>query len=166
MFTRSTLPTLTTIVMLAFGSHAGAETLDPNVAPPGTMVRQTKSLSSSYALRSDFTSLRSVARDSIEPCQPTLAALRAEPAWPDSSASSAARAGGRLTFHRAPDDVRAGTSSASITLGRLNLNEPRSNAALGGTTLADLDRELAQLRDSVNRVRLVPQVSLGMRVKF
>jgi hypothetical protein len=86
--------------------------------------------------------------------------------WPDSAASSAARAGGRLTFHRAPDDVRAGTSSASITLGKLNLNEPRSNAALGGTSLADLDRELAQLRDSVNRVRLVPQVSLGMRVKF
>ena len=166
MFTRSTLPTLATIVLLAFASPAGAETLDPNASLPGSMVRQHKSLSSSYALRSDFTSLRSVARDSIEPWQPTLAALRAEPVWPDSAASSAARAGGRLTFHRAPDDVRAGTSSASITLGRLNLNEPRSNPALGGTAQADLDRELAQLRDSINRVRLVPQVSLGMRVKF
>jgi hypothetical protein len=166
MFTRSTLPTLATIVLLAFGSRAGAETLDPNATPPGATVHQTKSLSSSYALRSDLTSLRSVTRDAIEPWRPTLAALRAETAWPDSAASSATRAGGRLTFHRAPDDVRAGTSSASITLGKLNLNEPRSNATLGGTTLADLDRELTQLRDSVNRVRVVPQVSLGMRVKF
>lgn len=167
MFTRSTLPTLATIVLLALASPAGAETLDPNASLPGSMVRQTKSLSSSYALRSDLTSLRSVvARDAIEPWQPTLTALRAEPAWPDNPASSATRAGGRLTFHRAPDDVRAGTSSALIALGRLNLNEPRSNPALGGTAQADLDRELAQLRDSINRVRLVPQVSLGMRVKF
>jgi len=37
---------------------------------------------------------------------------------------------------------------------------------LGGATQTDLDRELAQLRDSMNRVRPVPQVSLGMRVKF
>ena len=73
--------------------------------------------------------------------------------------------GGRLNFNPTPDDERAG-SSASITLGRLNLNEPRSGPALGATPQADLDRELAQLRDSVDRVRLVPQVSLGMRVKF
>ncbi|HEY6353345.1 MAG TPA: hypothetical protein VIY30_02550 [Burkholderiaceae bacterium] len=167
MFTRSTLPTLAAIVLLACGSRAGAEAFDPNARLPDLSVRQAKSLSSNYALRTDLVSLRSVGRDAIEPWQPASSALRAEPAAsrPDVPAGGAARAGGRLSFNRAPEDERAG-SSASITLGRLNLSEPRSGVALGATPQADLDRELAQLRDSVNRVRVVPQVSLGMRVKF
>ena len=167
MFTRSTLPTLTTIVMLAFGSHAGAETLDPNAAPSGTMVRQTKSLSSTYALRGDLTSLRSIGHDAIGPWQPSSSGLRPGlvALWPDSAASGATGARGKLSFDPRPDDERAG-SSATITLGRLNLNESRSGAAPGGLWQTDLDRELAQLRESVGRVRQVPQVSLGMRIKF
>jgi hypothetical protein len=160
MFTRSTLPTLAAIVLLAWGSCAAAEAFDPHAALPGGTVRQTKPLSSSYALRGDAPSLRSIGRDAIESWQPVSSAEPAA-AWPDNGATRASR----LSFQRAPDDERAG-STASITLGRLNLNEPRNGAALGGTPQADLDRELAQLRDSVNRVRLVPQVSLGMRVKF
>jgi hypothetical protein len=167
MFTRSTLATLVTLVLLACGSHARAEAFDPDAAPPGWTMHPTKSLSSSAALRGDLTSLRSVGRDAIEPWHSASGALRAQAAtaWPDSAASGATRTGGRLNFNATPDDERAG-SSASITLGRLNLNEPRSGMALGSTPQADLDRELAQLRDSVNRVRVVPQVSLGMRVKF
>ena len=166
MFTRSTLPTLAAVVLLAWGSCAGAEAFDPHVAQSGWMVRQTKPLSSSYALRSDAVSLRSVGRDTIERWRPTPGTSLVEQlaSRPDSAASSGSRAS-RLSFQRTPDDVRAGTSSASISLGRLNLNEPRS-AALGGVSQTDLDRELAQLRDSLGRVRPVPQVSLGMRVKF
>jgi hypothetical protein len=169
MFTRSTLPTLAAIASLACGASAGAEAFDPSAVLPGRPVRQNHSLSSSYALRGDSWSLRSLGRDTILPGLPYANSLRSEfgAPWLGNSALGASRAGSRLNFHRAPDDVRAGDSSASITLGRLNLNESRSPiAALGGMSQADLDRELAQLRESVNRVRLVPQVSLGMHVKF
>jgi hypothetical protein len=168
MFTRSTLPTLAAIAALACGSSAGAEAFDPSAALPGWMVRQTHSLSSIYALRGDFLSLRSLGRDAIEPGVPYASApsdLAAQ--GPSGSDLGATRAPGKLSFNRAPDDVRAGSSSASISLGRLNLNESRGGAAaLGGMSQVDLERELAQLRESVNRVRLVPQVSLGMHVKF
>ena len=167
MFTRSTLPTLAAVVLLAWGSCAGAEAFDPHAAPPGWMERQTKPLSSIYALRGDLTSLRSIGLDTISPLQPASGGLRTGLAasWPDSAASGASRESGRLSFHPRPDDERAG-SSASITLGRLNLNESRNGAAPGGVWPTDLDRELAQMRDNVSRVRLLPQVSLGMRVKF
>jgi hypothetical protein len=169
MFTRSTLPTLAAIASLACGASAGAEAFDPSAALPSWLVRQDHSLSSSYALRGDTWSLRSHGRVAIEPGLPYASSLRSELAapWPAGSVPGTTRAGDRLSFQRAPDDVRAGTSSASISLGRLNLSESRSpTAALGGMSQADLDRELTQLRESVNRVRLVPQVSLGMHVKF
>jgi hypothetical protein len=167
MFTRSTLPTLAAVVLLAWGSCAAAEAFDPHSALPGWTVRQTKPLSSIFALRGDSTSPRSIGQDAIAPWQPPSGGLRAGLAalWPDSAASGASRARGKLSFDPTPDDERAG-SSASITLGKLNLNESRSSAAPGGVWQTDLDRELAQLRDSVGRVRPVPQVSLGMRVKF
>jgi len=151
MFTRSTLPMLAVLVSLACGASAAAEAFDPLAARPGSPPSRTLSLSSSYALRG-------VAPDTIGPSS----ALRAQllSAGPD----TASRAG-RLSFDRSPDDERAGESSASISLGRLNLNEPRG-PAFGAASQSDLDRELSQLRDSVNRVRPVPQVSLGMRVKF
>ncbi len=57
-------------------------------------------------------------------------------------------------------------AAPSITLGRLNLNESRGGAAPGGVWQSDVERELTQLRETVGRVRQVPQVSLGMRVKF
>ncbi|HEU5296362.1 MAG TPA: hypothetical protein VFU71_16410 [Burkholderiaceae bacterium] len=91
-----------------------------------------------------------------------LRAVTAAP-WFDGSASQP-RPANRLNFDRAADDVRAG-SSALLTLGRLNLNESRG-PSLGGASQAELERELTQLRESINRVRAAPQVSLGMRVKF
>jgi len=169
MFTRSTLPTLAAIASLACGVSAGAEAFDSGALLPGWLGRQNHSLSSSHALRGDtWWSLRSLGRDAILPSLPHASSLRSEfgAPWLGSSARGAPRAAGRLSFEPAADDVRAG-SSASITLGRLNLSEPRSpTAALGGTLQADLDRELAQLRDGVNRVRLMPPVSLGMHIKF
>ena len=167
MFTRSTLPTLAAVVLLAWGSCAAAEAFDPHSALPGWMMRQTKPLSSNFALRGDLASPRSIAQDAIAPWQPPSGGMRAGLAalWPDSAASGATRARGQLSFDPRPDDERAG-SSASITLGKLNLNESRGGAAPGGVWQSDVERELTQLRDNVGRVRQVPQVSLGMRVKF
>ncbi|HSB99437.1 MAG TPA: hypothetical protein VLE45_05930 [Burkholderiaceae bacterium] len=164
MFTRSTLSLLAATVSLACGSRAGAEAFDPLAAPASWRIRQTDALSSSYVLRGDATSLRGIGRDTIGPWLPASSMLRSEPAA--YGLDDSPRAGGRLSFHRDADDDRAGTSSASISLGRLNLNEPRTGPALGVAPQADLDRELAALRDNVSRVRPVPQVSLGMRVKF
>jgi len=159
MFTRSTLPSLAALVLLASGSVAGAEAYDAHAAPTGWMTRPSHSLSSSYALRSG------IGRENIEPGLSSSSWLRAAVAapWLDPSANGL-RPASRLSFERVGDDVRAG-SSASITLGRLNLNESRG-PSLGGATQAELDRELAQLRESISRVRQAPQVSLGMHVKF
>jgi len=145
-------------VLLACGSVAGAEAFDPHVARTNWMSRHGQPLSSNYALRS-------IGRDSIQPGLQTTGLLRPVTAapWLDGSGSEP-RPANRLNFERANDDVRAG-SSASITLGRLNLNESRG-PSLGATSQAELERELTQLRESINRVRLAPQVSLGMRVKF
>jgi hypothetical protein len=52
------------------------------------------------------------------------------------------------------------------SIGRPSLSETHSGPNLGNASQADLDRELAQLRDGVARVRFVPQVSLGMSLKF
>jgi len=164
MFARSTLSILAAVVSLACGSSAGAEAFDPGAVVPMWRLQSRHTLSSSSpTLRSDITSLRSIGRDTIEPGWLATGLLRTElAAWGN---DGAARSTGRLSFDRSPDDERAGSSTALITLGKLNLGEPRG-AALGGATQTDLDRELAQLRDSMNRVRPVPQVSLGMRVKF
>jgi len=167
MFTRTTLPTLAAIVLLAWGSCAGAEAFDPHAAPPGWTMRQTHSLSSILARRGDLASPRSTGQDAIGAWQPPSSGLRVGVAalWPDSAASSASYTRGKLSFDPRPDDERAG-SSASITLGRLNPNESRSGTAPSGVWQSDVERELTQLRDGVGRVRQVPQVSLGMRVKF
>ena len=167
MFTRSTLPTLAAILLLVYGARAGAETFDPYTLLPGWMVGHAKSLSSSPALRGDFASLRSSGHDAIAPWQLPSGGLRPGRAalWPDGAASGATGARSRLSFDPRPDDERAG-SSASITLGRLNLNESRGGAAPGGVWQSDVEREFIQLREGIGRVRQVPQVSLGMRVKF
>jgi len=157
MFARSTLPTLAALVLLASGSVAGAEAFDPHATPSRWTITPTPSLSSRY-------SLRGVERDSFAPAALPISWLRsalAEP-WPEGSPSGLRPS--RLSFERASDDARAG-SSASLTLGRLNLAESRG-PALGGSTQADLERELAQVRESISRVRVAPQVSLGMHVKF
>jgi hypothetical protein len=168
MFTRSTLPTLVALVLLAWGSCAAAETFDPHAAQRSWIVAQIKPLSSGDAQRAEPSWSRGAGSDVIEREAPVSSVMRSGfvARWLDDAAAPTARASGKLSFQRGPDDDRAGSSSASISLGRLNLNEPRSGPALGSVSQADLDRELAQLRDSVNRVRVVPQVSLGMRVKF
>ena len=152
MFTRSTMPILVALVSLACGASAAAEAFDPLAARRGTVPSRTTSLSSSYALRG-------VGSDAITISPSSTLRAQLLSAWPE-----AAPHAGRFNLDRAADDERAG-SSASISLGRLNLSEPRG-PAFGAASQSDLDRELSQLRDSVNRVRLMPQVSLGMRVKF
>jgi hypothetical protein len=52
------------------------------------------------------------------------------------------------------------------SIGRPSLSETRRGPNLGDMSQADLDRELAQLRDGIARVRFMPQVSLGMSLKF
>jgi hypothetical protein len=52
------------------------------------------------------------------------------------------------------------------SIGRPSLSETHSGPNLGNVSQADLDKELAQLRDGIARVRLMPQVSLGMNLKF
>lgn len=52
------------------------------------------------------------------------------------------------------------------SIGRPTLSESHSGPNLGAVPQADLDKELAQLRDGVGRVRVVPQVSLGVNLPF
>lgn len=153
MFARSTLPVLAAIASLACGPSVGAETFHSVATPPSGALPAARSLSTSGTLR--------VADRSPMAAWPS-SALRTElPAWPDSGS----RASGKFSFDLESDGDRAG-SSASISLGRLNLNESRAGPQLGAPSQADLDRELTQLRESINRVRLVPPVWLGMRVRF
>ncbi|HET7527539.1 MAG TPA: hypothetical protein VFK10_16470 [Burkholderiaceae bacterium] len=166
MSARSTLSTLAALALLACGSATAGETFDSQPGLAGWIARLNKPLSLSQALRSDAPWLRSIGHDSIEPGLSAASVARAPFAAASLEGSDSLRPGTRLSFSRESDDVRAG-SSASISLGRLNLNETRGSPALGGApSQSDLDRELAQLRESINRVRLTPQVSLGMRVKF
>jgi len=166
LFTRLTLPSLAATVLLVWGPCAGAEAIDPHAAG-ASIGGQAKPLSSAFGPRVDLGSPRHLGHDPIGPWQPPSGGQRAGLAawWPDSAASGAAQARSRLSFDPRPEDERAG-SSASISLGRLNLNESRGGAVPGGAWQTDVDRDLAQLRDSVGRVRQVPQVSLGMHVKF
>jgi len=151
MFARSTLPVFAAIASLACGPSVGAETFHSLATPPSGALQATQALSTGGTLR--------IAGRNPMAAWPS-SALRTELlAWPDSGSR------GKFNFELASDDDRAG-SSASISLGRLNLNESRAGPQLGAPSQADLDRELTQLRDSINRVRLVPPVSLGMRVRF
>jgi hypothetical protein len=52
------------------------------------------------------------------------------------------------------------------SIGRTSLGETPGGPQLGIASQALLDQELAQLRDGVGRVRFMPQVSLGMNLKF
>src|SRR5262245_14983061 len=115
LFTRSTLPTLAAIVLLAWGPRAAGEALDQQAAAATPTARQTKPLS---APRVEAAPLRHVEQDGIAAWQPPSGGQRAGvAAWsPDSAASGATNSRGRLSFDARPDDERAG-SSASLTLG-------------------------------------------------
>jgi hypothetical protein len=52
------------------------------------------------------------------------------------------------------------------SIGRPSLSESHSGPNLGNVSQADLDKELAQLREGIARVRFVPQISLGMNLRF
>jgi hypothetical protein len=52
------------------------------------------------------------------------------------------------------------------SFGRPGLSESHSGPNLGNVSQADLDKELEQLREGVAGLRYVPQVSLGVNVRF
>jgi hypothetical protein len=52
------------------------------------------------------------------------------------------------------------------SFGRASLGEHTSGPSLAAVSQTALDQELAQLRDGVGRVRFIPQVSLGMSLRF
>lgn len=50
--------------------------------------------------------------------------------------------------------------------GRASLSDTPAGPSLAAVSQTALDAELAQLRDGIGRVRFMPQVSLGMSLKF
>ena len=52
------------------------------------------------------------------------------------------------------------------SFGRASLSDTPSGPTLAATSQTALDHELAQLRDGIGRVRFMPQVSLGMSLRF
>ena len=52
------------------------------------------------------------------------------------------------------------------SFGRANLSDTPSGPSLAAVSQSALDHELAQLRDGIGRVRFMPQVSLGMSLRF
>lgn len=52
------------------------------------------------------------------------------------------------------------------SFGKVSLSEPRNGPLLGSGSQAELDRQLTQLRDGLTSYRLVPQVSLGVNLRF
>lgn len=58
------------------------------------------------------------------------------------------------------------TFDLGASFGRPSLSETHSGPNLGNVSQADLDKELEQLREGIGRVRFVPQVSLGVNLRF
>ena len=52
------------------------------------------------------------------------------------------------------------------SFGRASLSDAPSGPSLAATSQTALDQELVQLRDGIGRVRFMPQVSLGMSLRF
>jgi hypothetical protein len=52
------------------------------------------------------------------------------------------------------------------SFGRASLGDNPNGPSLAAASPTALDQELAQLRDGVSRVRFIPQVSLGMNLRF
>jgi hypothetical protein len=52
------------------------------------------------------------------------------------------------------------------SFGRASLGDNPNGPSLATVSPTALDQELAQLRDGVSRVRFIPQVSLGMNLRF
>jgi hypothetical protein len=52
------------------------------------------------------------------------------------------------------------------SFGRTSLSDTPSGPSLAAASQTALDHEMAQLRDGIGRVRFMPQVSLGMSLRF
>jgi hypothetical protein len=72
---------------------------------------------------------------------------------------------GGTTFSRPRAELRAGATGVAPMLGAApyGVDKGLSRASVPQTAL---DQELVQLRDGIGRVRLMPQVSLGMSPHF
>lgn len=61
------------------------------------------------------------------------------------------------------------TFDLGASYGKARLGETHSGPTLGNSALvtqADIDQEMAQLREGVGRIRYIPQVSLGVNYRF
>ena len=61
------------------------------------------------------------------------------------------------------------TFDLGASYGKATLSETHSGPNLGNPAIvsqADIDRELAELRDGVGKIRFIPQVSLGLNYRF
>jgi len=61
------------------------------------------------------------------------------------------------------------TFDLGVSYGKARVSETHSGPNLSNTTVvtqADIDRELAELRDGVARIRYIPQVSVGLNYRF
>lgn len=52
------------------------------------------------------------------------------------------------------------------SIGRPTISESHSGPNLGNVPQSELDKELAQLREGIGRIRFVPQASLGVNLRF
>ena len=163
---RPSMHTMATVALLACGVCARADAFDPNAGVPWLRAGAAKPLASDFALRRNMAPLQSIGRDAIEESASYVGSSKSDGAAPfmDWSAGGLPQTG-RLSFSATPVDLRAG-SGGSFVIGRPSLGDSRGGPNLGNVSQSDLDRELSQLRDSVGRMRYVPQVSLGMNVKF
>jgi hypothetical protein len=53
-----------------------------------------------------------------------------------------------------------------VSIGRAKLTATASGPNLGNVARSDIDRELAELRDGVGKIRILPQVSIGLNYRF
>lgn len=66
--------------------------------------------------------------------------------------------------------MQSSASGVELDIGgafaRASLNDRPGGPSLGAVSQTALDHELAQLRDGIGRARLLPPVTLGMRLRF
>lgn len=53
-----------------------------------------------------------------------------------------------------------------VSIGKAKLSESHSGPNLGSASQADIDKELAELRDGVGKVKVLPQLSIGLNYRF
>jgi len=58
------------------------------------------------------------------------------------------------------------TFDLGASIGKAKISETHTGTVLGNASQADIDRELAELRDGVGKIRLIPQISLGVATRF